>query len=224
MKKIKEIISEFKSVTIKSGYKITTVAALFKTFGYSKRSDKNVKLLQELLRKNSLYVFPLITMQSNWRDSVRIYSFPVEAMGDLFESEKELEGYVHIKQKYRQLGIHKVTIQYSPKQTRDRLDMLGENDLGEKIVLEFKNKDGGKSAVEQVLRYMGMVRQEYPRAKIRGVLVTGVRGVDTAKAIYGMSPTDRESFKWYLYKFDQKRKSIDFKEVNLATLNKYLKL
>jgi hypothetical protein len=219
-----EIIRELKSVTSKSGYKIITIAALFKAFGYSKRSDKNVRKVQEILRKNSLYVFPLITMESNWRDSVRIYSFPVEALGDLFESEKELEGYVHIKQKYRQLGIHKVTIQYSPKQTRDRLDMLGENDIGEKIVLEFKNKDGGKSAVEQVLRYMGMVRQENPGAKIRGVLVTGVRGVDTAKAIYGMSATDRENFKWYLYSFDRKRQTLDFKEVNFSTLNKFLKL
>ena len=51
------------------------------------------------------------------------------------------------------------------------------------MVLELKNRGGGKSAVEQVLRYSGLLKAEDPNQKIRKILVTGIQNYETALAI-----------------------------------------
>lgn len=210
--------------TIKrSGYRSVSIKSLMNSMGYSKRSPKNIALIDTTLRKSRLYIYPKITMGSRWTDLVRIYGFPVESLGDLFESEAELEGFIHAKRKFMDFGVTKVELQYSPLRTRDRLDMKGYDQQGNLVVLEFKNKDGGKSAVEQVLRYMGMLKSENPKKSVRGILVTGIRGVDTAKAMYGMKPEDLAIFKWYLYKYNRAAKSIAFQEVTESSLQRLLR-
>ncbi len=216
------VLKDIREITKRSGYKMITVAGFMKSMGYQKRSPSNIANLDELLRANKLYIYPKITMDTDWKQSIRIYSFPHEALGDLFRSEAELESYVHMKKKYLFFNVVKVVTQYSPKQTRDRLDMLGYDKNNEPVVIEFKNADGGKSSVEQVFRYISHVKSTYPGKKVRGILVTGVRGVDTAKAIHGMSPERRAEFEWYLYKYDKAKDNITFHKVSDDYIKKAL--
>lgn len=77
------------------------------------------------------------------------------------------------------------------------------------VVLELKNFGAGKSAVEQVLRYTGLLKLENSKSKIRTVLVTGIQNYETTLAINGMTKTQRKSFEWYLYKFDKSSNKLD---------------
>ena len=82
------------------------------------------------------------------------------------------------------------------------------------MVLELKNAGGGKSAVEQVLRYAGLLKTEFPNHTIRQILVTGVQNYETALAIRGKQKEQRELFEWYLYKY---HKSINHFELIKVT-------
>lgn len=216
-------IDQIQRIIESSGYKLISVAALFKAFGFRKRSSANISAVLRTLRSTGLYVYPPIHMETNWKEVVRIYGFPVEQLGDLFESESELENYVHNHKLFRSFGVDSVQIQYSPKRSRDRLDMLGTDPSGGRVVLEFKNKDGGKTSVEQVLRYLGILRREKPGTNVRGVLITGVRGLDTALAIHGMAPEQKKEFKWYLYKYEKKAGKLTFSEVKMDYIDRLLR-
>jgi RecB family endonuclease NucS len=162
-------------------------------------------------------------MSLSWDRLIRIYNFPVEALGDLFKSESQLEDFVMNSKAFNQLGILEVENQYKPFNTKDRLDFKGIDKEKRQVVLELKNKEGGKTAVEQVLRYAGMLKQENPKAAVRKILVTGVRGVETAKAIHGMTKVQKEDFEWYLYDYNKETEKISFSKVEPAFIAKHLK-
>jgi hypothetical protein len=133
-------------------------------------------------------------------------------LGDIFKKEVDLENYIDEKELYKKLNIETVDRQYSPNKTRDRLDFkgIGKN---ESVVLELKNRGGGKSAVEQVLRYSGLLKSENPDKKIRKILVTGIQNYETALAIKGMKSDERDNFEWYLYKYFKVEDSFEFVRV-----------
>src|SRR5690606_20693876 len=97
-------------------------------------------------------------------------------------------------------------------------DFKGEN-TNETIVLELKNEGGGKSAVEQVLRYSWLLKVEFPDAKIRKILVTGIQNYETALAIKGMKAEERDNFEWYLYKYFKSENLFDFVRVTPEDIN-----
>jgi hypothetical protein len=67
-----------------------------------------------------------------------------------------------------------------------------------------------------------MLKQEDPKAKIRKILVTGIRGVETAKAIHGMEKAQKEDFEWYLYNYNKDANKISFSPVDHKYTAKYL--
>ena len=180
--------SFFKSVIAeveKNGYRTIRVTTLMKKLSIGKRSENNVKKFRKELKIRGLYSLPIFTKELPLNSIIKLYSFPVLQLGELFEKEIELENYIEEKKLYHKLNIDTVDRQYSPSKTRDRLDFKGtaENEI---IVLELKNEGGGKSAVEQVLRYSGLLKAENPDTKIRKILVTGIQNYETALAIQGM--------------------------------------
>lgn len=185
------------------------VTTMMKKIGVGKRTDNNVKRFRRELKEHGLYSLPIFSKELPLTSLIKIYSFPVLQFGDLFEKEIELENYIEKKELYKKLNIETVDRQYSPDRTRDRLDFkgVGKNEL---VVLELKNRGGGKSAVEQVLRYSGLLKAEDPDSKIRKILVTGIQNYETALAIKGMKNDERDHFEWYLYKYFKKEDSFEF--------------
>lgn len=217
----KDVLLEIKKTIYKSGYKITTVINLVNMLGNKKRSPQIVDAIQAKFIENGLFIFPKLSMELKSDEILRIYDFPVESLGDLFEEEEKLEDYLHINNHFNKLNIQNSERQFSPDQTRDRLDFKCIDVNGNHIALELKHKDGGKSSVEQVLRYLGMLKQQFNN-HARGILVTGIRSVSTAKALYGMTEDQKKVIDWYLYKYDKQNSTLDFEKVEYELINKYL--
>ena len=212
--KLDSFFESLQKEIFKNGTKSIKVKTLVNNFGYAKRSMQNVLKINEELKHRGLYAQPEYSIDLKFESTLKISSFPVKQLGDLFDSEKELEEFVEKKKLYKKLGISSVQRQYSPTGSKDRLDFRGETDSKEIVVLELKNYGGGKSAVEQVLRYTGLLKNENSKSKIRTVLVTGVQNYETALAINGMNKTQRKSFEWYLYKFHKSNNKFDFVRVS----------
>lgn len=230
------IIKEFKASAHERGYKNITVATLLARFGYQKRSLSNLEQITSTLSEVGLTVYPPLSMALKLTQTVRIYIFPVEQRGDLFEDpdmakpsaainkqhERALEDYIERHQLFSLLGLSKPTRQYRPRHTQDRFDFLCQDDERTAVVLELKHADGGKSAVEQVLRYLGMLRQEGPNRPARGILVTGVRDIHTAKALHGMTPAQQKVIDWYLYCYNRQTGALTFELVGYDFIAEHL--
>jgi hypothetical protein len=203
---------------IKSGYRTTKVTTLLKGFGFSKRSSKNVTQIKDELKDRGYYTLPEYSNELKLESTIRIYNYPVRQLGELFASEKNLEDYVHKHHHYKKLKIKTVVRQHSPLGTKDRLDFKGQSELDEVVVLELKNAGGGKSAVEQVLRYSGLLQSEFPTVQIRQILVTGIQNYETALAIRGMRQEQRDTFEWYLYKYHKADDHFEFVRITDAEI------
>lgn len=201
----------------KNGYRTIKVTTLMKKLAIGKRTDNSVNQFRKELKIQGLYSLPIFSKELPLNSLIKLYSFPVLQLGELFNTEIELENYIEEKELYKNLNIERVARQYSPLRTKDRLDFKGES-ANETVVLELKNKGGGKSAVEQVLRYSGLLKGEYPDTKIRNILVTGIQNYETALAIKGMKDDERDNFEWYLYKYFKKEDSFEFVRVTPENL------
>jgi hypothetical protein len=197
----------------KNGYRSIKISTFIKNFDIIKRSQKNVENIKEHLRNNGLYTMPEFSSELKLESTIRIYNYPVRQLGELFSSEKDLENYVDKNSLYKLLDIKSVVRQHSPMGTKDKLDFKGSGNNNEIVVLELKNGGGGKSAVEQVLRYAGLLKIEFPNDKIRQILVTGIQNYETALAIRGMQKEQRELFEWYLYKYHKEINHFEFVKV-----------
>ena len=166
-----EVIQQIRDVVHEKGYKILSVTNLMNRCGFQKRSSSNIELITAMLAEHNLTVHPQLSLGLKPSDCLRIYGFPVAQLGDLFESEeevktqgarqqreRELEDFIDKHNFFHKLGLKRVERQYSPKQTRDRFDFLCSDAEGSRVVMELKHVSGGKSAVEQVLRYIEMLK------------------------------------------------------------------
>ena len=221
-RKPKNIFETIGKITSKNGYKVITVMNLVRLLGNKKRSPQIIKKITEDFEKHKLYIYPELTMNLKPDEILRIYTFPVKALGDLFDTENELECFIEENNQFEKLGLSKPVRQFSPDQTRDRFDFKCIDTDGNEVALELKNLDGGKSAVEQVLRYMGMLKQQFKGRKVRGILVTGIRGVDTAKALHGTTNEQKKNIDWYLYNFNKNTQHLIFEKVDYEFIEKHL--
>ena len=197
----------------KSGYRSTKVSTFLKNFGINKRSSKNTESVKAELKQRGIYTLPEYSQELKLESIIRIYNYPVRQLGDLFPSEKALEDYIDKNTLYKALNIKSVVRQHSPKGSKDKLDFKGDTETEEIVVLELKNAGGGKSAVEQVLRYSGLLKMEFPTNTIRQILVTGIQNYETALAIRGMQIEQRNLFEWYLYKYHKNINHFEFCKV-----------
>lgn len=202
-----------------SGYRSIKVSTFLKSFGIEKRSSKNTENIKNELRSRGFYTLPEYSGELKLDSTIRIYNYPVRQLGDLFPNEKALEDYVAKYESYKSLNVETVERQHSPKGSKDKLDFKGDEKDGAIVVLELKNAGGGKSAVEQVLRYAGLLKMEFPDHKIRQILVTGVQNYETALAIRGMQKEQRDLFEWYLYKYHKSINHFEFCKVTDEDIN-----
>ena len=54
-----------------------------------------------------------------------------------------------------------------------RLDLLCRDRIGNYVVVELKNTRGSDQVVGQILRYMGWVKEKYPKHEVRGIIIVG---------------------------------------------------
>ncbi|RYF90447.1 MAG: DUF91 domain-containing protein, partial [Chitinophagaceae bacterium] len=205
------LIKEIKAIAKEYSSRGLTVRNLINGFGFQKRSEKNLEEINLRFKENELYCLPPLSMKLDLNDRIHIYNFPVLRSHDFFEKEALLEKHFIDHKLYEKppFDLGYKGSQNRPKESRDRFDVVCADKDGTTVIIELKRADGGKSAVEQVLRYMGMEKQGKPTQPVRGILITGVKDIHTAKAIYGMNEEQRKSFEWYMYQYDGKDLSFE---------------
>ena len=208
-----KILLDLNAAIKTSGCKNLSVGGLFRSFGYRKRGPKNLCEINNFLSNNKLYCYPPLTMELTWNTKIGIYQFPVKQKGELFTNERELQKFIFDNEILSQINLTNIRAEFSPDNTKDRLDFLAK-DGNKNVVVEVKNKGGTKRAVEQVLRYAGMLRQQHPEQEVRKILITGIQDQHTAKAIHGMTPGERNNFEWYLYNYNGQTTSLFLEKVN----------
>ena len=211
------ILKDIHTSIKKSGCKSLTVGGLYRAFGHKRRGPKNTAEIVEFLKKNDLHSYPTLNSTLSWNSRIEIHQFQIKSRGKLYDSEKKLQKDLGEKKFLKKLNLDLIKAEHSPDRTRDRMDFFAKD--GEKnVVIEVKNRDGGKRAVEQVLRYSGMLKQQHPETEVRKILITGIQDQHTAKAIHGMTDHEKTGFEWYLYNHDPQTGNIDLEKVDYNNL------
>lgn len=218
--KYDSVIKNYRKSIKSSGYKSTKLCYLMRDFGYKRRGSSNLERIQYTLDAHKLHCFPPLSMKMDWKKNIRIYEFPVKKEGYLYKEEKVLQREMFKQQMFDQIGIPIVKREESPDGTSDRFDFYGKQD-NMHFIIEVKNRDGGKSAVEQVLRYNGILKNCYPNQPVRNILVTGISDFWTAYAIHGMMQEQRNKIEWYLYKCENEKSPISLVLMNYENYSKY---
>ncbi|MBD1398829.1 DUF91 domain-containing protein [Pontibacter sp. JH31] len=228
-----QTIEQMKLIVSRNGYCSIKVKSLFQLYGYKQRGHSNVLQVRECLEREGLFLCRKAMTDTNWNKNVRIHSFPVERLGDIFNMEKEMEDAFAINHWYKLLGLemclpvdgtdHMSDRQFKPDGTKDRLDFKATDKEGNHVVVELKHKDGDNRLVEQALRYRTHLMNHYNTDRVRCVIITGIRCLHTAKALYALPLQERELIRWYVYNWDILRPAdISFVEVTYDFIAKHL--
>ena len=86
-------------------------------------------------------------------------------------AERNLEDFVVQQLDVVEAGLRLIERQKSTP--AGRLDLLCQDARGNYVVVELKKTRGTDQVVGQLLRYMGWAKGEYPKAKVRGIIIVG---------------------------------------------------
>jgi Endonuclease NucS len=86
-------------------------------------------------------------------------------------AERNLEDFVVQQLDVVETGLRLIERQKSTP--AGRLDLLCQDARGNYVVVELKKTRGTDQVVGQLLRYMGWAKGEYPKAKVRGIIIVG---------------------------------------------------
>lgn len=211
--KYKKAIKSIQRSIKTAGYRSIEVRRLLQLFGYKKRGVANLERINQIFTENELFCYPVLSMERNFNERVKIYNFPVECKGDLFDNERQMQQFIYERKALEKLNLFAIKAEYSPNRTSHRMDFFAQDGVNN-VVIEVKNNGGQERGVEQVLRYASMIRREEPEKPVRKILITGQLDPNTAKAIHGMTTEERNNFEWYLYNYNQKVQIITFEKVN----------
>jgi len=76
-----------------------------------------------------------------------------------------------------------------------RLDLLCQDALGNFVVVELKKSQGTDQVVGQILRYMGWVKEKYPKSHVRGIVIVGKKDDALTYAIKAAPDIEAKEFK-----------------------------
>jgi len=223
--KLDKAIKKWRTGIKKRGVITLKLRSAIQGAGYEKRGAKNFNLIKEYISRKGLYLTAALNKckrleETRLDDFIHIYPYPAGPKGGLFEKEDDLQaafkkGYPHLK-----LGLTgTIREEYKPSGSTKRLDILCEGRDGREVVVELKNSDGERRAVEQLLAYIGDIKREKATAEVRGILITGTVDPDTLHAIFGL---DKENLiTWFQY-WKTEKGSLKFEEITKATVKDFI--
>jgi RecB family endonuclease NucS len=86
-----------------------------------------------------------------------------------FKLEEELERQISSNPEIIEKGLRIIGRQY--KTSAGVIDILAEDRVGTKVVIELKSGDADIGTISQILRYMTAVKREYPESYVRGIII-----------------------------------------------------
>jgi len=108
-------------------------------------------------------------------------------------AEKNLEDFVVQQLDVIETGLRLVQRQLITR--AGRLDLLCQDALGNYVVVELKKSQGTDQVVGQILRYMGWVKEKYPKSNVRGIVIVGKKDDALKYAIKAAPNIEAKEFK-----------------------------
>jgi hypothetical protein len=218
---MEDLIKNFDEMIDKSGSKNIGFKTLLKKFGYEKRVDGAIKVLEKFCEDNGYYTSPKLTKDLEVTSNILITKTQIFSSTDEFDSEAELESYLIRHKILKKIGVKNTNNQEILRGTKDRVDYIGKDKEGNDVIVEIKKGDGGKSAVEQLFRYKGILLEKKilnNPSKIKMYLITGKENPRIKYTFKGMFPSQTGHFKWFVYDYDkslEEGKQLVLKQISL---------
>lgn len=203
---MEDLIQNFDAMIEKSGSKNIRFNTLLKKFGYANRASSAIKLLQKFCEDNGYYTSPKITKDLKVNSNILITKTQIFSSTDEFDSEAELEAYIIRNKILKKIGVTSTNNQEILRGTKDRVDYMGKDKDGNDVIVEIKIGDGGKSAIEQLFRYKGILLEKKilkNASKIKMYLITGKENPRIKYTFKGMFPSQTDHFKWFVYDYNK---------------------
>lgn len=181
----------------RNGTKRITARLLLRAFGIQRRGRTATARVLQCLREQAppIHASGLDHVQS-LDDAVFLSHVELTQIGRPAETEKSLVDRF-AAEIMPQIGLHKPWPNFCPSGSRDKLDFLCEDEQGRSVVVEIKKEDGERRVVEQVVRYIRLVRQDAACRDPRGVIITGIADLHTRRVLEELEP--QYHIDWYVY-------------------------
>jgi hypothetical protein len=193
------VIKEWRQVIAARGSKTVQLRTLLRAFGLEKRGNGSLGRIGSWLRglqPDPIYLWILEDCAClSLDDRLTLRATELERVGSFAADERVLAARFE-REIMPAMGLRNPIAQYRPLGWNDALDFLCDDASGRKVAVELKCRDGKKSGVEQVVRYVGQLRSAGHR-RVRGVLLTGYADPHTRHVLENWR-TD-EQIEWWIY-------------------------
>lgn len=186
----------------RNGTKRITARLLLHGFGIQRRGPSATARMMQWLQEQdpAIYATGLKHVQS-LDDSVFLSHVELTQIGRPAETERILVDRFEADI-MPQLGLLDPRQNFCPSGSRDKLDFLCKDEQGRSVVVEIKKEDGERRVVEQVVRYIRLVRQDAECRDPRGVIVTGIADLHTRRVLEELEP--QYHIDWFVYGIDDR--------------------
>jgi hypothetical protein len=183
-----------------NGRKRITARALLKEFGFQRRGPAAIESVIKWLgvQDPSLYVYGLKYVRS-LDESVFLSNVDEMQIGRLVEREQELMDRFQAEI-MPQLDLQRPQMGFQPEGSRDKLDFLCKDKNGRSVVVEMKRADGERRVVEQVVRYIRLIRDIDGYSDPHGLILTGYADMHTRRVLEELEP--EYHIDWFIYGLD----------------------
>jgi hypothetical protein len=195
-----KLLAAWKEEIRRNGEKSLQVSALLQAFGAKRRGGAVWERIESWCTLQRMYIDSIHDVTSI-RDRVRLTDEPIVRIrnGKLVKNEEDLAA--RFKDEIAE-AIGNLTVEerdHRPEGSRDKIDFLCRDRSGRAVAVELKRAEGEKRVVEQILRYLRLLKKvpEFAARNPRGIIVTGKGDLATRRALEEVDPGSQ--IEWYVY-------------------------
>lgn len=193
-------LQSWQAEILQNGTKRITARLLLHAFGAQRRGPLVTATVTKWLGEQSPPVYATgLQYVQNLDEPVHLSRVELTHIGRLADTEKSLVSRFETDI-MPQMNLRSPQPNFRPPASRDVLDFLCVDRRGRAVVVEIKKEDGERRVVEQVVRYIRLVRQIPACVDPRGAIVTGYADLHTRRVLEELEP--QYHIDWFVYGID----------------------